>query len=444
MQGGYQRDWYPQHLGQGLASSLYSPFSDDNILSDRATRLSRVPRSPCQRGPGSSNSPSTLPLLEELTLYGTPHWDILFLMVKRRNITTAKGVNPIKSLTITTRCPKELTSALIGLLKGKIPCNLALCDLSINAISEIIKDPSISCDSNLSEVLRITAPQWNVTRIPDLPPYPNLEEDILSTWEDRHIAWMKDIVPNVPRVSSCAKSIVDGSQMLAPPQQEGINQRTSVYLACPESRRSIWKPKATEDILMAELHELPSTAETLLTDRILVYESISTSHIMNRRGDLGGTAVIQLTIVPQTVLESDAHHEFIKAKGRLEARTVEQPLQPSTFGWMLLLFIESTRLETQLELLHPPSELQKLENRNLFWMDDPEIAIFGGIIVPVYVQVLTVHSPHLDLPSSYTTAFQVSSAPALNTGRRYIPISNTRFVTPCSGANTAFTVSVQG
>ncbi|PVF97688.1 hypothetical protein CPB86DRAFT_734515 [Serendipita vermifera] len=171
--------------------------------------------------------PTMLPSLESLALEGTPHWDIFFLMVKRRNITTTEGIRPFKSLTITMRCPKELIRSLVDLLQGKFPNDVALYDLSINAVSEIVKDPSISgceecllslrnCTVTLSKVNRIRAHQRKVTKLPELPPYPTLEEDILSTWEDRNKTWVRDIAPNISRVTACSNSKIDGFTTLTP------------------------------------------------------------------------------------------------------------------------------------------------------------------------------------------------------------------------------------
>jgi hypothetical protein len=87
--------------------------------------------------------PGALPSLEKLTLHGPPQWDILLLMIKRRHITTIKNITPLKSLTITARCPKELIVPIVELLQGKLPNELSLHDLSINGISEIMQDLSM-------------------------------------------------------------------------------------------------------------------------------------------------------------------------------------------------------------------------------------------------------------------------------------------------------------
>ncbi|PVF97673.1 hypothetical protein CPB86DRAFT_815383 [Serendipita vermifera] len=87
--------------------------------------------------------PSRLPSLERLKLWGIPHWDVLVLMLKKRNITTSSDISPIRYLTIRDSYPKELTRPIIALLQGKFPQWWPLYDVSIHNAFNIISNQSM-------------------------------------------------------------------------------------------------------------------------------------------------------------------------------------------------------------------------------------------------------------------------------------------------------------
>jgi hypothetical protein len=87
--------------------------------------------------------PSQLPLLKELILWGTPQWDILLLMLKKRNISASIGASPLKYLTISDCCPQELIYPIVSLLKGQFPSWWSLYDVSIHTALELMCDQSM-------------------------------------------------------------------------------------------------------------------------------------------------------------------------------------------------------------------------------------------------------------------------------------------------------------
>ncbi|PVF98454.1 hypothetical protein CPB86DRAFT_814676 [Serendipita vermifera] len=111
----------------GKTSPEYSLFGNED-----ATRL-------CH---GLASNPRRLPSLVALTLKGIPQWDILLLMLKRRNIATAKGISPIRSLRIIKNHPKELTGPVINLMKRKYESLPEFQDISVNETLAKIEDMS--------------------------------------------------------------------------------------------------------------------------------------------------------------------------------------------------------------------------------------------------------------------------------------------------------------
>jgi hypothetical protein len=87
--------------------------------------------------------PMLLPSLERLSLCDFAHWDILLLMIKRRNITASDGVLPLKYLTVKACYPKELTSPIVSLLRGNFPDWWSLYDVSNHGTLDLICDPSM-------------------------------------------------------------------------------------------------------------------------------------------------------------------------------------------------------------------------------------------------------------------------------------------------------------
>jgi hypothetical protein len=86
--------------------------------------------------------PADLPSLEDLTMRCSPHWDILLLMLKRRNLVNKGGFVPLKTLWI-PMFPKELETVLWSLMNGRNPEWPSLYDISLHGILELLEEDSV-------------------------------------------------------------------------------------------------------------------------------------------------------------------------------------------------------------------------------------------------------------------------------------------------------------
>ncbi|PVG03982.1 hypothetical protein CPB86DRAFT_869331 [Serendipita vermifera] len=73
------------------------------------------------------------PCLEEIQMDECPEWDILIIMLERRNILASRGIKSIKSLSLPSTCPSSISRLLPGLLAGKWVQRPSNFELSVNA-----------------------------------------------------------------------------------------------------------------------------------------------------------------------------------------------------------------------------------------------------------------------------------------------------------------------
>ncbi|PVF90859.1 hypothetical protein CPB86DRAFT_522356 [Serendipita vermifera] len=59
------------------------------------------------------------PYLEEIHMDECPEWDILMIMLERRNILAVPIIKPIRRLSLPSTCPSSVSQLLPGLLAGK-------------------------------------------------------------------------------------------------------------------------------------------------------------------------------------------------------------------------------------------------------------------------------------------------------------------------------------
>jgi hypothetical protein len=81
------------------------------------------------------------PCLEEIHLDECPDWDILMIMLERRNILASSRIKPIRKLSLPSICPSSISQLFPGLLAGKWvqrPSNL---ELSQAGNANLILDP---------------------------------------------------------------------------------------------------------------------------------------------------------------------------------------------------------------------------------------------------------------------------------------------------------------
>lgn len=87
--------------------------------------------------------PSNLPALESISLHHMPEWDILFIMLERKNFVAQSGVSRIKRLSLPGTCPTRFRRPLYDLLHGYYTDRPSNYDLSIVGNAEIILDGSM-------------------------------------------------------------------------------------------------------------------------------------------------------------------------------------------------------------------------------------------------------------------------------------------------------------
>jgi hypothetical protein len=83
-----------------------------------------------------------LPSLEDLDMGCSPHWDILLLMLKTRNLVNKGRFVPLKNLWIPI-FPKELETVLWSLMNGRNPEWPSLYDISLHGILELLEEDSV-------------------------------------------------------------------------------------------------------------------------------------------------------------------------------------------------------------------------------------------------------------------------------------------------------------
>ncbi|KAG8868401.1 hypothetical protein FRC20_003456 [Serendipita sp. 405] len=87
--------------------------------------------------------PCDFPALEELKFYKVPEWDLLFLMLERRNFLQDQAISKITMVTLSTTVGAILKGPLTSLLRGEFTNRLSNRDLSIVGLGEIYFDETL-------------------------------------------------------------------------------------------------------------------------------------------------------------------------------------------------------------------------------------------------------------------------------------------------------------
>ncbi|PVF97491.1 hypothetical protein CPB86DRAFT_874109 [Serendipita vermifera] len=159
-------------------------------------------------------NPTWFPALEHLRLFQLPEWDIFFIMLERRNITVRSEVTPLKIVTLPDFYPKELFEPIQSLIQGKFPTRPSNYNLSLSGNIEIICNSEVPgcfmCLRSLlvcSTALKEKASQpAGKTEFPDLTSpslYPEMDADILSTWEERSKTLKTTYLDHSLRLNAC-------------------------------------------------------------------------------------------------------------------------------------------------------------------------------------------------------------------------------------------------
>ncbi|PVF92485.1 hypothetical protein CPB86DRAFT_717388 [Serendipita vermifera] len=154
------------------------------------------------------------PSLEEIVLEECPEWDILMIMLERRNLLASPPIKPIKKITLPSICPPNIRRIIIDILKGKWPQRPSNKDLSPTSCVKSILDLTLpgcytchrtprTCDEPI-KVFWKGAPDYRPESLLGLvEKYPHNEEEILNTWRERALVWEQFNQDRGPRKINC-------------------------------------------------------------------------------------------------------------------------------------------------------------------------------------------------------------------------------------------------
>ncbi|PVF96808.1 hypothetical protein CPB86DRAFT_682461, partial [Serendipita vermifera] len=87
--------------------------------------------------------PDAYPSLEEIRYQDCPEWDILIIMLERRNLLSGSHIKPIKKLHLPRICPPRIARVIQVLLQGKWPDRPSNRELSMAGNAEVIEDKTL-------------------------------------------------------------------------------------------------------------------------------------------------------------------------------------------------------------------------------------------------------------------------------------------------------------
>ncbi|KAG8863955.1 hypothetical protein FRC20_010413 [Serendipita sp. 405] len=185
--------------------------------------------------------PDAIPRLQALSLYRSPEWDILFILLERYNFRMTANNERISRLTI-GNAPLSLLKPLQDLCAGKFTERPSDYELSWIGNIDIIRDQSLPgclrchklllfcheppCSPSASdEPLYISGIfGHHVDEDDNIPKYPDNSQDVLLEWEHREEAW--EDLRRLSRLKSCRD--VGQNRVL-------ISDTSISYLAAEES-----------------------------------------------------------------------------------------------------------------------------------------------------------------------------------------------------------------
>ncbi|KAG8819715.1 hypothetical protein FRC17_010348 [Serendipita sp. 399] len=128
--------------------------------------------------------PRDFPSLEEIKFYCLPEWDLLFLMLERRNFLLDQAISKITTVILSTTVGAMLKGPLVSLLRGEYTNRLSNHDLSILGVGEVYFDTSLLSTPSMWSNCRAEP----VTASPD-PPLPDSILDLLNQRQTRYDYW---------------------------------------------------------------------------------------------------------------------------------------------------------------------------------------------------------------------------------------------------------------
>ncbi|PVG04124.1 hypothetical protein CPB86DRAFT_778368 [Serendipita vermifera] len=147
--------------------------------------------------------PNFCPALEELSIDECPEWDIFFIMLERRLMWSINGSRALKVVALPAHTPRSLQGFVCEIVQGKLPDRPSNFELSLFGNAELLLDMEIpGCHMCIRtgarclvlSSLESTGCERSDDRIScaaDLPEYPQNEDEILRSWEQRLAAWKK-------------------------------------------------------------------------------------------------------------------------------------------------------------------------------------------------------------------------------------------------------------
>ncbi|PVF93203.1 hypothetical protein CPB86DRAFT_818985 [Serendipita vermifera] len=140
--------------------------------------------------------PKSYPSLEEISLRESPEWDILMIMLERRNLLQEPDIKMITKISVHSPCSIKIQQIIKTLLRGKWAQRPSNRDLSLAGNAPVLLDLELpgcymchrglrSCDLPVTK-----RPEgYDNDLIKRLQIYPEDEDEILETWDERTRAW---------------------------------------------------------------------------------------------------------------------------------------------------------------------------------------------------------------------------------------------------------------
>jgi hypothetical protein len=123
--------WGQSSLDSLKTVTIWEP--DDNDVVDNATYFVRE----------IARRPESYPSLEEIHLGVCPEWDILFIMLERRNLLASQGVTRIKTLWLPSSLPDSIYQGIGEIMRCKWPERPSNRELSLAGNAKTILDPQV-------------------------------------------------------------------------------------------------------------------------------------------------------------------------------------------------------------------------------------------------------------------------------------------------------------
>ncbi|PVF92872.1 hypothetical protein CPB86DRAFT_743617 [Serendipita vermifera] len=138
------------------------------------------------------------PFLEEIELGDWPEWDILIIMLERRNLLANHNIKPLMKLRLPSPLPSNIHRILKELMQCKWTERPSNKELSLAGNVETILNPDIPGCYKCHRILRecsVETAEWNwgvgfESPVPEsMKEYPDKDEEVLESWDERSKLW---------------------------------------------------------------------------------------------------------------------------------------------------------------------------------------------------------------------------------------------------------------